>query len=228
MTARQDSKSRQVRVVRSACAFWLLALAMGCSGGNNNLQPDPLTGNQLPVPVAGVAAQPAAPAKSDPAAPLPALAAPNAAVSTAALAAATTPQPDGKPDVRIGPPPAAKLAGATAVSSGGETSGPVTLKQPQPASGPADSSPLTRLGSVSPLPAAGGDAEWDRLFQRLKDLGMNGFRLELDRDTSLWRCTCSIPDRRNPRLKQNYSATGAAAPVAALRAVVEEVERDPR
>jgi hypothetical protein len=57
---------------------------------------------------------------------------------------------------------------------------------------------------------------------------MTAFRLELERDTSLWRCTCSIPDRRNPRLKQTYSATRAADPAAALRAVVEEAEREPR
>src|SRR5262245_55061099 len=118
MTGRQDSKGGQARVVRSACAYCLLALAMGCSG-NNNLQPDPLTGNQPPVPVAGPAVPASVPVKSDPATPLPALAAPSAAGSTAALAAATTPRPDGKPDVRIGPPPTAKLASATAVGTAG-------------------------------------------------------------------------------------------------------------
>jgi len=57
---------------------------------------------------------------------------------------------------------------------------------------------------------------------------MAAFRLELERETGQWRCTCSIPDRRNSRLLQTYAATRATDPAAALRAVVEEVERDPR
>jgi hypothetical protein len=224
MTGRQASKYRRARAVQSVCACCLLALA-GCAGGSNG-QGDPLLGNQQPVPVVGAGAAVPVTPKTEPAGPLPTLAAPNASVSTAALATASVPQLDSKSDSRIDPPPAAKLTGAAAVGTGRENPSPVMLRAPESTGSPADVSPLTRLDNVSAVPVAGGDGQWSALVKRLQDRGMTAFRLEMQRD-GVWRCICSIPDRRNPSLKQTYN-TSAADPLAALRAVVEEVEREPR
>ncbi|MBI1916524.1 MAG: hypothetical protein HYS12_17585 [Planctomycetes bacterium] len=222
MAGRQDSKDRRTRAVRSVCACCLLALA-GCGGGSasgNKLQSDPLLGNQQPVPVVGAGAAVTAAPKSEPAGPLPAMAAPTSAVSTAALATASPPLLDNGRDLRVGPPPTAKLTGATPV---GATGTPNSVPLSTPAGNPSDGSPLTRLEGVTPVPAVGGDGAWSALVKRLQDRGMTAFRLELQRD-GLWRCGCSIPDRRNPSLKQTYN-TSAADATSALRAVVEEVER---
>ena len=224
MAGRQDSEDRRTRAVRSICACCLLALA-GCGGGSaggNNVPSDPLLGNQQPVPVVGAGAAVTAAPKSEPASPLPAMAAPTSPVSNAALATASVTQLDSVREQRIGPPPIAKLTGAAPVGAAG-TPGSVTLNTPGPAGSPSDVSPLTRLEGVTPVPAVGGDGQWSALVKRLQDRGMTAFRLELQRD-GLWRCGCSIPDRRNPSLKQTYN-TSAADATSALRAVVEEVER---
>lgn len=223
MAGRQDSEDRRTRAVRSLCACCLLALA-GCGGGTggNNLQPDPLLGKEQPVPVVGAGAAVTATPKSEPAGPLPVIAAPTPAQSNAALATASVTQLDNGRDLRMGPPPTAKLTGATPAGATGTPSA-VTLNTPTPAGSPSDVSPLTRLEGVTPVPAVGGDGQWSALVKRLQDRGMTAFRLELQRD-GLWRCGCSIPDRRNPSLKQTYN-TSAPDPTSALRAVVEEVER---
>jgi hypothetical protein len=206
----------------------LLAL-VGCGGGagGNNLQPDPLLGKEQPVPVVSGAAAATTTPKSEPASPLPVMAAPTPAVSTAALATASAPLLDNARDLRMGPPPAAKLTGAAPVGATG-TPSYATLSTPTPAGNPSDVSPLTRLEGVTPVPAVGGDGPWSALVKRLQDRGMTAFRLELQRDGS-WRCGCSIPDRRNPSLLQTYNTKQPAADaMSALRAVVEEVERGPQ
>jgi hypothetical protein len=65
------------------------------------------------------------------------------------------------------------------------------------------------------------------MMRFLDQRGMKGFRLEMLRETGQWRCSCSIPTRQNPTIKQTYDTT-AADPQAALRAVVEQVERENR
>jgi hypothetical protein len=222
-----QGESRRAGAVRSACACCLLGLGLaGCSSANRVQQSDPLTGDQPPVPVAGAKGPAADAAKAGPAGPLPALPAPSSSTSTAALAAATVPRLDPGSGQRNGPPPEARLGAAP--TDGADRSPAATLNRPQPVGGPAPV-PVPRLQPISSSTTGGvaDGTQWGALVKQLQDRGMKAFRLELERDTGLWRCTCSIPDRDKPSLKQTYD-TRAADPAAALRAVLEEVERGSR
>jgi hypothetical protein len=54
------------------------------------------------------------------------------------------------------------------------------------------------------------------LWQDLKSVGQNGE----------WKYSCSIPNRQNPRIRRTYEAQ-AGDPTAAIRAVLEQLEKDP-
>jgi hypothetical protein len=90
--------------------------------------------------------------------------------------------------------------------------------------------PVPVVGASSPAPPAGTIAATgsiDQMMRYLETRGVKGFKLQMNSDTGQWRCTCAIPDPQNPMQKTTYDTgeTGATDPLAALRAVVEEVER---
>jgi hypothetical protein len=80
--------------------------------------------------------------------------------------------------------------------------------------------PIVPAGGV---PAAAGSV--DQALQALESRGVKGFRLEQQRDTGEWRCTCSIPNKQNPTIRRTY-LKAAADPLSAVRAVLDEIDRD--
>jgi hypothetical protein len=191
----------------------VVPLVIGCSSATPQKN-DPLLGS-TPVPVPKNAPE----AKESRG--VPDLPAPSASTSPAALAGAVVPQLDGGKDLRIG-------------SDAGNRSGApgVTLSRPQPID--SNSGPGARAEPVTPsaIIPAGGPApitSIDAGLRLLEARGVKGFRLEYLRDSNQWRCSCSVASRQNPssNVKQTFDARAADA-VSAVRAVVEQVERDNR
>jgi hypothetical protein len=209
------------RIVGTLCL--LAPLLSGCSGSAvRNDKPDPLVGlNAPPIPK-----EVPSTAKNGPLQPVPALAAPSAATSPAALASGAVPKLDSDRNLRIGGD-----ADATAAWRGQNPS--ATLGQPtvkettRPESNlipvPTVGAPLVQTGATS---SATGTI--DQMMHYLESRGVKGFRLEMQRETGQWRCTCAIPDPQNPAESKKYdtSANPATDPQTALRAVVEQVEHD--
>src|SRR4051794_11051240 len=196
-------------VVRVLCLLGPLL-----AGGSSNNQPKnepPLGLNAPPLPREGPkTAQGGGPDK-----PLPALTSPNGATSQAALAAGAVTQLDGGRDLRIG-------ERDQVASWQGKTTGAVLGKPTLPSDTltPPPMQPITQTGGV---PAAISSV--DQGLQALDQRGVKGFRLEQQRDSGLWRCTCSIPSPTNPNFKQIYDKSAADA-LSALRAVLDQIERD--
>jgi hypothetical protein len=209
---------------RIICMLCLPVLfVMGCSG-NRPPKNDPLVGiNAPPLPKENKGA--GAVAKSndrDPNKPLPALPAPSADTSPAALASGGVPKLDGERNLRMddkdaGKDPAASWRGK---SSGVSLGPPDTPPDPTP---PRSSGDIKPVGAVSAAPAL----DLRQMIASLEQRGMKGFRLDQQRDSGQWRCTCSIPSKNNPSVKQTYDHT-AADPEAAVRAVLDQVEKDTR
>jgi hypothetical protein len=190
--------------------------AMGCSGAKPPKN-DPLVGiNAPPLPREGAGAVAKGPDK-----PLPALPAPSADTSPAALAAGGVPKLDNDRNLRMDDKdPAAAWRG--------KSSSPVSLGKPDPDPDPQPPAPrptdgIKPAGGISAAPAL----DLRQLITSLEQRGMKGFRLEQQRDSGKWRCLCSIPSRNNPSVKQNYD-TSAADPESAVRAVLDQVEKDTR
>jgi hypothetical protein len=224
--AGRGGRSQRTVAVWAACTISLLAiLPTGCSS-NPLRNDDPLLGKSAPVvpvpEVGSVATGPGTPG------PLPVLAGSNGTTSTAALASGSVPALPTDRNLRIGPPPSAKLNGTAGTSRAPAV--PVTLSKPEPVGekppvpaptpGPLPTAPVTLAGGVTVYVQS-----VDHGIKILEDRGLKAFRLELQRDTGQWRCTCSLPDRRNPSLKRTYDTT-ARDRVAAVRAVIEKVEKE--
>jgi hypothetical protein len=51
-------------------------------------------------------------------------------------------------------------------------------------------------------------------------------RLEMTGDNAGWKYSCSLPNRQNPKLRRTYEAK-AGDPVAAIRAVLDQLDKEP-
>jgi hypothetical protein len=179
----------------------------GCGGTARSGGNDPLVGGgpALPAETARAKEQP-----------LPAVPAPSASTSPANLASGAVPALEGSRDLRIDG------------TESGRSRAPVTgasLTTPVPVgSGPGSLPPVpvVPMGGTPPAPASSLD-----LVRVLEQRGMQGFRLERNRETGQWRCTCSIPNAQNLAVKNTYDATAADAP-AALQAIIDKIDREPR
>jgi hypothetical protein len=209
MAADRDQAGR--RGALTACAL-LLAFLAGCGGGATGKGSrmgagDPLAGPVKPVATAGVSI-------GAPTGGVPPVPAPSGPTTTAGLATGTV------PSFNAGRP------GPSAPPSGWREPGAPKLGAPVP---PTRGSAAPSIPSPSgPVVLAGGGGGVQTIDQGVKALelrGARGFRLELQRETGQWRCSCSVPNRQNPASRQTYDTT-AADPLSAVRAVVERVERD--
>ena len=186
----------------------VLVLA-GCSGGSRVADNrDPIIGNQQPLPAESRGQiKPVPPASGAGVYPLPA--GPNSATSTADLASRVPGQLSSGQNLRGGAAPAGNAGAAT-------------LGAPQVAKDGGSSA------RIQPIVPAGGPGiqSIDQGLQYLQSQGVQGFRLERQRDTGKWRCTCAIPRREAPNNKQIYDIQNADDPLSALRAVVEQVKQN--
>src|SRR5262245_25886012 len=169
---------------RIVSVLWLLApLLAGCSSNSNQPKDAPILGINVPPP------KEASPtARGGPDRPLPPLTSPSAATSPAALAPGAVPKLENDRDLRIG-------GQDSADSARGKVSG-VSLLRPTPTSDtstPPTMQPIVPAGGIPPTASS-----VDQALQTLEARGVKGFRLEQQRDTGEWRCTCSIPNRQNP------------------------------
>ena len=206
----------------------LVALALfvaGCEGGGGaqvrERDRDPILGER-PVPVAGAAPIPP-PGTNTAQTPLPAITAPSAATSPAALATGAVPTIGGNRDLQADTQPVPGAAASAATLGKPESAAPpapVPVVQPVPVLQPAK--PITLAGG-----APGPVATVDEGLRLLQTKGAKSIRLELQKDTNLWRCTCSIPDPQNPTFKRVYDCPSSDC-VSAVRAVIDKVERENR
>jgi hypothetical protein len=169
------------------------------------------------------------PAATGPA-PLPAA---SSATSTAALATGA-PQPlDPNHDLRIAGTaqptsnPGGTWRGQSALAdvalqrpeTAGETPSAQRL-QPQPVT-------PTAPAPVYPPTASSRVTTFEQAQVLLRAHGVTWQRLETSGDTGEWKFSCWIPSRENPNNHQTYQAR-ANDQIAALRAVLEQIEREQR
>ncbi len=203
--------SRRCRPWRAAAWVLCLPVLAGCSGGTRVADNrDPIIGNQQPLPVAsGGQIKPVPAAGGASVSPL--QPGPNSATSTAALASGGVGQLSSAQNLR---------GGAAATGNAGAA----TLGAPQVAK---DGGTPARLQPIVPAGGSGVQSV-DQALQYLQSRGVQGFRLERQRDTGKWRCVCVIPNREAPAIKQAYDIQDAADPLSALRAVIEQAEQNAR
>jgi hypothetical protein len=176
---------------------------------------DPLVGGPPIRPAAAPASAASAPttaaptARSGPA-PLPA---PATSTSTAALAPGSFQPLDPNHDLRIG--------------SANPTPGGVALSRPEeatPAPPPRHDVPPAP-GTV--LTAATNVTTFEQAQAVLRARGVTWQRLETAGTAGEWKFSCSVPNRQDPNLGQVYEFR-AADPLAAIRAVLDQIGRDQR
>jgi hypothetical protein len=216
--ARRAARSGQIPDKRSALRYPLssilglcgLVLA-GCAGGSRTAG-DPLYGPTPPPPTpARMAAQ-----ATGAATPLPPLPAPNSSTSPAALAAGRLQPLDATHDLRIGKPASDGWRGQGAQAG-------VLLRQPE-AVGETPSRPTVPPAGKVTLTAATRNLSVEQILAQLTTRGVQFYRLETG-DNGAYTFHCSIPDRQNPNIQHRYEARGHE-PVAAMRAVLEQIERE--
>jgi len=239
---RQKPDSRPGMIARAGSAFsglvvaWCLAVT-GCAGTNrapSSPAVDPLLGGP-PAPRQGAAA-PTTPPPGKPASGVAALPPPPSSVSPpivptssgsmAALAAGGLPTLDTNHDqlpLRIGPPP------NNTGWSGQGTPPSVVLNRPEPS---PDASLRRDLAPAPPAPppnftptSATRFATYEQALAELTARGVKWQRLESDGETGEWKFTCSLPNRQYPNISRTYVAR-AAEPVTAVRAVIEQMDRE--
>lgn len=82
-----------------------------------------------------------------------------------------------------------------------------------------------------PPPPSGGQAgvngvtTFEQAKDELKARGAVWQRLEMVGETGEWKYSCSIPNRQNPRIRRTYEAK-ASEPIAAVRAVLEQIDKE--
>jgi hypothetical protein len=232
------SKVRDEKRALVSC-FWRFALLFpstlglpfvtGCSGFNEAIGNDPLLGGP-PLHAAAMATPPA----PMPVAALPPAAA-NSTLSTAALAAGAPRPIDGPRDLRIGAPGASAgndgwaregSAGNHPQSYTGQAVGDsgALLRPPE-----AITEPVSRQGlTVVSNPGAPQDNRaltYEQAQDLMKKRGVLWQRLEMVAESGEWKYSCSIPNRQNPKIRRTYEAR-ASEPVAAIRAVLEQLDKD--
>ena len=187
----------------------------GCSGSQPPINKyDPLVGGP-PLPKEGTAR-----AKDQGVPGVPAVPAPSASTSPASLASGGgVPALEGERNLRI---PGDRESEA---NSWRNPSSAVSLGTPEVGrAGGTPPQPITPGLPVS-TPMSGTLTSVDQGLKLLEQKGVQGFRLEKDRETGQWRCLCSIPSRQNPTTKQVYDLKAPDA-LAALQAVLDKIERD--
>jgi hypothetical protein len=218
----EPAKDRRARRCAS-CPFWWTFLAcgcclvaLGCAGDIRRPGGDPLFGGAPPLPNGSKAPPPAN--QSAAAGPLPALPAPNATASTAALASGPAAPVDGRHDLQIGDsrpqPPGQTWSGPPAA-------GNTVLQPPQPALIP------TASQSVAPAFAPASTARltsYEQARGQLQARNVAWFRLETG-DQGSYKFSCSIPNRQNPNLSRTYEAQGPTE-LAAIQVVLEQIDKE--
>ncbi|HLJ93651.1 MAG TPA: hypothetical protein VKU02_10725 [Gemmataceae bacterium] len=218
-------------------------LLAGCSDFSQTVGIDPLLGGPPLRPAVVAAPQTPAPA------PLPVLPLPPATstMSTAALAAGAPRPLDNGQDLRIGSPIAttgndgwARQGSASnapdaemrrmADSTGATLQPPQPLSEPAPnralsatatSAPPRDPLPTSLAGSSSPP----GVTTFEQAEKELEARGVFGQQLDMTGPNGEWKFSCLVPNRQNPRLQRRYDAR-ASDPVAAIRAVLEKLDKD--
>jgi hypothetical protein len=216
-----------VRLVARGLIYPFAALMLtGCSDFGQSLGFDPLLGGPPLRPATAGAPPAAAPT------PLP-LPTANSSLSTAALAAGGPRPLDSGQDLRIGSPiaSAGNDGWARQGSSNPDGSG-VTLQPPQPIS---EAPPKRDLVAVSnpglprdppgPSSAPAGIATLEQAQKELDARGVLWQNLVKVGPNGEWKFSCSIPNRQNPRQQRTYEFR-ASDPIAAIRAVLEQIDKD--
>jgi len=97
---------------------------------------------------------------------------------------------------------------------------------PQPKTPPAGDPGIVQAGATVPAPA--GEDTYEQLQEKLKARGVVWQRLKNDNDRlDAWTFDCAIPDRDNRDIRRVYLGEGAG-PQAAMRAALEQIDRDKR
>jgi hypothetical protein len=205
------------------------SLVIGCAGDNRSTY-DPLIGGTpagqrapmapppVPTPVAAASSSSAA---------LPPLPVARSSTSPAALAGGTGQSLDGSHDpLRIGDPQPG--GGAWKGSQTG-----VVLNRPEPAVDAAPRSNLPPLPGPPPtipgyaLTAGARTMTYEQGQALLSARGVKVQRLESTGENNEWRFTCAVPNRQNPQISRTYEAR-AADPVAAVRAMLDQLDKEQR
>jgi len=187
----------------------LCGLLAGCAGVGNTAN-DPLYGPSAPPLASGrTAVQAGGPGT------VPPLPAPNAATSAAALAGGRLQPLNVNQDLRIGRPNSDGWRGPGAQAG-------AILRQPEVVGDTPSRSKETPAVGIT---LAGGTRglSMEQVLAQLKDRGVSFYRLETG-DNGEYRFSCSIPDRQNPNIQHRYESQ-AREPAAALRAVLEQIEK---
>jgi hypothetical protein len=194
-----------LRIIAALFFAWAsVTLLAGCSGDLRG-PGDPLFGGYTPRPGLAAAVPPG---------PLPPLPAPNSTASNAALASAPLRPLDGRHDLRIASP-----GNVSAAAPGG---GP---PNPQATEFTPVANPFPRSG-----PGASDDSKittYEQAQARLTARGVTWQRLETTGAQGEWQFSCSLPNRQNPSISHTYQAQGHD-PLAAIKAVLEQIDREQR
>ncbi len=201
-------------------AFCLLSpvlclLPAGCAPDDFGSAGDPLIGGPpvRPPSAAAVGGPPAV------AAAVPPLPLPNPGGTPAALSSATRgPLDPARGELRIG-----DTATPTWQGTGGAGAG-VALQAPQPAGGSAV--PLApKAGAEVQLTGNVAAPTYEQLKAQLQARGVSVFNIKVDAATGETTLTCFVPVKGDPTKQQTYQATRARDEVAAMRAVLEQLDK---
>ncbi len=232
-----------------ACALCVLA-CVGCEGtGSHALTNDPLLGpgGGTPIPTAGPAAVGAAAvgpgARAGAASDLPRLPAPNPNLSAAALASGTEQTLDNAPKLGIpsgttpkpadadlwrkasGPPTGAAFTAVPSADPRSISGQGATLQAPMPI-------PEPRAPTPPPVPDSGpagrlSSAPEDQGVRWLEQQGAKTHGPERTA-TGEYRFICAIPQTPNSKTFRRYDVTVKGEPADAVRAVIDQIERERR
>lgn len=202
-------------VVTAVC--WLSPFGCANSRGTKPPQNDPLLGGAPPVqpgavPPVAPSAIPAAPARST--------TPPRSTTSNAALAPGGPRYLDSERDLRLGDAPGWSGQPVSLPDGRGAVLRPPETGMGQPASRDVMQTPQIGLvGGVRPI-----GLTYEQLQARLAACGILWQKLEQNSETGEWQFSVAVPNRQNPNLRRIHRAT-AATDVAAMQAVLQEIER---
>jgi hypothetical protein len=218
---RQHRGRRWAGVIAGRWSLCGLLLMAGCLG-NRQPPPDPLLGNQTPVPNKPANPPPA----TTPTAFAPAAPAPSSSASTAVLASATGRPLDGGQELRIGTAgtPTAWQGQPTPASLPAASNGSTPPNQPQPVYQPAVRRDPVVARGVAPY-GGGRVATFEQAQAILTAHGVKWQRLETWGDRGEWKFSCSIPNPTNAYVSRTYEGR-AADSLSAVRAVLDQIDRE--
>ena len=236
------------------CALCLLAL-VGCGGSaDRTVENDPLLGpggRALP-PVTAASTTSGGEKSTLPPTPrsaltdrqLPELPAPNPKITAAGLAAGQEQMLDSAPrlQIAINPPTPKPVDPGPWRNEGSAVVTPIVPVSP--VTPPIDAGPWRGQGvtlqgptsagdprlTIVPVAAPAGQSKVETLqkgIDLLEGRGVTMHRLEKTEDGQ-YKFLCLLPDRQNPTTFHRYEARAAGDPVNAVRAVIEQIDRDGR